>query len=89
MSVIVFNQGIDLDNIRITLIPMPDQLYVYKTSIESTGVDNVSVSATTSSLSSFIIRVSTIENNLTTYSLLVGCDSVFYNNFIIHCVTAF
>ena len=83
MFVIVFNQGIDLDNIHITLIPLPGQLYVYKTSIESIGVDDVSVSTNTSSLSAFIIKVSTIENNLTTYSLLVGCDLVFYNNFII------
>jgi len=56
---------------------MPGQLYVYNASIESTE------SAAASGLFSFIIRVSTIENNLTTYSLLVGCDLVFYNNFII------
>ena len=51
---------------------MPGQPYVYKASIESVEVDNVSVSETTFGLSSVIIRVSTMENNLTTYSLLVS-----------------
>ena len=66
---IVSNQEIDAGNVKVSLIPVPGQLYVYKASIESlNAADDVS---TTTSLSSFIIRVSTVENNLTTYTLLV------------------
>ena len=70
----VHYQGIHLDNINITLVPVPGQLYAYKASIASTDPDDVlasRLSTATSGISSFIIRLSTRENNLTTYSLLV------------------
>ena len=76
----IFNQGINLDNINVTLVPVPGQLYVYKATIASVDPDDVlvsSLSTTTSGISSFIIRVSTAESNSTTYSLLVGCDSIY------------
>ena len=79
--IIVLFQGINLDNINVTLVPVPGQLYVYKASIASIDPDDVSMlslSTVTIGISSFIIRVSTVENNLTTYSLLVGCDLIFY-----------
>lgn len=70
--IVLLYQGINLDKINVTLIPVPGELYVYKAYIESIDADDTSVSTATSGISSFIIRVSTKENNLTTYSVLVG-----------------
>lgn len=74
MYYVHFNQGVSPDSVKVTLIPVPGQPYVYKASIESSDPADLSVSRATSGLSSFIIRVSTMENNLTTYTLLVSCD---------------
>ena len=73
IHVTLFNQGINVDTINVTLVPVPGQPYVYKASVEgNNNIDDVSASTATSDLSAFIIRVSTNENNLTTYNLLVS-----------------
>ena len=89
VHIILFIQGINLDSINVTLVPVPGQPYVYKASVESINTDEVSVLRATSGISSFIIRVSTMENNLTTYNLLVGwMDQVYANilNYYYHCL---
>ena len=73
------NQGINLDTINVTLVPVPGQPYVYKASVENITTDEVSVLRATSGISSFIIRVSTMENNLTTYNLLVSWNRLSTN----------
>lgn len=82
--------GINLDKINVTLIPVPGELYVYKASIESIDADNMSVSTVTSGISSFIIRVSTKENNLTTYSMLYdpAAEFVDLSHYAHHCKLA-
>ena len=79
IPIIFSNQGIDLDTINVTLVPVPGQPYVYKASVESINTDSVSVLRATSGISSFIIRVSTMENNLTTYNLLVSWNRLSTN----------
>ena len=69
----------NLDNVNVKLVPVPGQVYVYKASIRNVDEDDnlvPNLSAASSDVSSFIIRVSALEDNATTFSLLVSCDVV-------------
>ena len=69
---ISFTKGISLGNTNITLVPVPGKPYVYKAKIQiSNDFQNTSIARSNSGPFAYIVRVSPLDNNVTSHSLLV------------------
>ena len=69
----LYIKAIDLSSTNVTLVPVPGKLYFYKANIQSN--DDVMQSAVTARERfgplAFVIKVFTLDGNVTSYSLLV------------------
>jgi len=61
-------KAISLDNTNVTLAPVPGKLYFYKVNVE---VADNTMRRTTSMTGPIVIKVLTLDGNITSYRLLV------------------
>jgi len=81
---ILFVKGISLDNTNVKLVPVSGKLYVYKADIQTN--DDFQDSRLRSGPFAYIVRVSSLDNNVTSYSLLVSMHASSYVNYGTVCV---